>query len=155
MSSTESEFMAASDAAKMLLYTRSILYDLHIPQEAASPVYEDNNAATAMANAGKPTTRTRHIDVRYFAICDWVERDLVLLERVDTSQNLADHFTKQLNRILFYRHIDYIMGHVPPPHSPLFKPGYISNAPAAAAAKICCDTSPWDYCVSVNALYGV
>ena len=147
MSSTESEFMAAADAGRMLLYTRSILYDLLIPQEAASIVYEDNDGTTAMANAGKPTTRTRHIDTKYFAICDWVERDLIFLERVDTSQNLADHFTKCLSRILFYRHVDYIMGHVPPPHSPLFKPGYTPNAPAAAAAKMCCDTAPWAYCV--------
>ncbi|KAL7524258.1 hypothetical protein ACHAXR_000493 [Thalassiosira sp. AJA248-18] len=36
MSSTESEFMAASGANKMLLYPRSILYDLLIPQENAS-----------------------------------------------------------------------------------------------------------------------
>ena len=55
-----------------------------------------------MANAGKPTPRTRHINVRYFAICDWVERDLVILERVDTPQNLADNFTKPLSCILFY-----------------------------------------------------
>ena len=145
--------MAASDAGKMLLYTRSILYDLLIPQDAASIVYEDNDGTTAMANAGKPTTRTRHIDVRYFAICDWVERDLIFLKRVDTSQNLADHFTKCLSRILFYRHVDYIMGHVPPPHSPMFKPGYESNAPAAAAAKIFCDTTPWAYCVHRTNVY--
>ena len=36
------------------------------------------------------------------------------------SQNPADHFTKNLPRILFHRHVDYIMGHVPPPHSPHF-----------------------------------
>lgn len=82
MSSIEPEFMAASNAAKMLLYTRSILYDLRIPQDTASIVYEDNNEATAMTNAVKPTKRTRHIDVRYFDICDWVECDLVILERV-------------------------------------------------------------------------
>jgi hypothetical protein len=36
---------------------RSILYDLDIPQQAASLIYEDNDGATAMANAQKPTTR--------------------------------------------------------------------------------------------------
>ena len=153
MSSTESEFMAAADAGKMLLYTRSILYDLLIPQVAASMIYEDNDAATAIANAGKPTTRTRHMDVRYFSICDWVERDLLLLTRVDTSQNLADHFTKSLPRILFWRHNDYIMGHIPPPFSPLFKPGYESNAPKAVVAKLSSDTDPWDSCVNYEMLY--
>ncbi len=30
------------------------------------------------------------------------------------SINLADLFTKQLGATLFYRHLDYIHGHVPP-----------------------------------------
>ncbi len=50
-SSTESEFMAAYELGKMLLYVRSILWDLNVPQEAATWLYKDNNACTAMANA--------------------------------------------------------------------------------------------------------
>ena len=119
-SSTEAEFISAADAGKMILFLRSILYDLGIPQEAASILYEDNEGCIAMANAGKPTSRTRHIDIKYHSICEWVERDLVILERVPTSQNLSDHFTKNLPKILFHRHVDFILGHVPPPHSPLF-----------------------------------
>jgi hypothetical protein len=121
LSSTEAEFMGACDAAKVLLYVRSILWDLGIPQEAASILYEDNDAATAMANANKPTPRTRHMDIRYFALTEWVERDLIALERVDTSMNMADHFSKQLPPILFSRHVDHILGHVPPPYSPHYK----------------------------------
>jgi hypothetical protein len=63
-SSTESEFMAAYELGKMLLYVRSILWDLNVPQEAISQLYEDNYACTAMANAQKPTSRTRHMDIR-------------------------------------------------------------------------------------------
>ena len=157
LSSTEAEFMAACDAGKMLLYIRSILWDLKIPQESASYIYEDNNGATAMANAGKPTTRTRHMDIRYFALCDWVEQDLMLLERVDTSQNMADHFTKCLDRVAFYRHTDYIMGRVAPSYSPLYKPGYVTNAPAAAAAKLTIeypDATTWIYCVQQQEIFG-
>jgi hypothetical protein len=32
--------------------------------------------------------------------------------------NEADHFTKLLSWVLFHRHIDYIMGHVPPEYLP-------------------------------------
>ena len=117
-SSTEAEFMAACDAGKVILYIRSILWDLNIPQQAASILYEDNDGCTAMANAQKPTSRTRHMDIRYFALSDWVERDMMILERIDTSVNEADHFTKVLDRTLFYRHVDHIMGHIPPPYSP-------------------------------------
>eukprot|EP00956_Cyclotella_meneghiniana_P004202 scaffold5163_cov49-Cyclotella_meneghiniana.AAC.3 len=120
LSSTEAEFMAACEAGKMLLYIRSILWDLGVPQQAASIIYEDNDACTAMANAQKPTSRTRHMDIRYFALSDWVEQDLMTLERIHTSVNIADHFTKPLERTLFYRHVDYIMGHIPPAYSPCY-----------------------------------
>jgi hypothetical protein len=59
-----------------------------------------------------------HINQLAALLCEWVEQDLIVLERVDTTINEADHFTKLLSRILFHRHIDYIMGHVPPEYSP-------------------------------------
>jgi hypothetical protein len=97
LSSTEAEFMAACDVGRMSLYIRSILWDLNIPQEAATIAYEDNDGCTAMANAQKPTTRTRHIDIKYFALWDWVKSNLIHLERIDTSINIADHLTKPLS----------------------------------------------------------
>jgi hypothetical protein len=120
-SSKESEFMAAYELGKMLLYVCSILWDRNVPQEAASRLYEDNNACTAMANAQKPTSRTRHMDIWYHVLCEWVERNLIVLERVDTTINKADHFTKLLSCILFHRLINYIIGHVPPEYSPAYE----------------------------------
>jgi hypothetical protein len=43
LSSTEAEFMAAMDVGRMCLFVRSILWDLDIPQEAATVAYEDND----------------------------------------------------------------------------------------------------------------
>ena len=54
----------SSDCGKVLLYVRSIMWDLGVPQSAATIAYEDNDACTAMANAQKPTARTRHIDTK-------------------------------------------------------------------------------------------
>ncbi len=117
LSSAEAELMAATDAGKMILYIRSILWDLGIPQMAATVIGEDNDACTAIGNAQKTTPRTRHLDIRYRALSDWIERDLMLLERVDTSVNTSDHLTKLLGRVLFHRHNDYLLGHVPPQYS--------------------------------------
>jgi hypothetical protein len=63
---TEAEFMAAHDTGKMILFVHSVLWDIGIPQEAATIMYEDNDACTAMGNAQKRTTHTRHMDVKYF-----------------------------------------------------------------------------------------
>jgi hypothetical protein len=105
----------------MCLFIRSILWDLNIPQEAATVAYEDNDGCTSMGNAQKPTPRTRHIDIKYFALCDWIERDLIVLERIDTSINPSDHLTKTLPPILFHRHADYLLGHVPPAYLPVYR----------------------------------
>ena len=151
--------MGAVQCGRMILFVRSVMWDLGIPQVAASLIYEDNDAATKMANARKPTPRTRHMDIKYHALCEWVEQDLMTLERIDTSQNLADHFTKSLTATLFQRHTDYIMGRVPPQYSSCFQriyglikerstssaspasynlPKHFSSRPAAAAAaKLC------------------
>jgi hypothetical protein len=42
------------------------------------------------------------MDIRYFALAECVERDLVILERIHTSVNEADHLTKTLDKKLFY-----------------------------------------------------
>jgi hypothetical protein len=74
-----------------------------------------------MGNTQKPTACTQHIDIKYFALCDWVERDLIHLERINTSINIADHLTKPLSRILFHRHADFLLGHVPPKYSSVYQ----------------------------------
>jgi hypothetical protein len=81
-SSTEAEFMAAYYTGKMILFVRSVLWDLGVPQEAATVLYEDNDACTAKGNAQKSTIRTRHIDIKTFSLCEWV---LMHLERIDTT----------------------------------------------------------------------
>ena len=158
-SSTEAEYYQANDAGRQSLYCRSIMWDLGIPQEAATILYEDNDGATAMANAGKPTSRTRHIDIKFYAIQEWVERDLLILQRIDTAINMADHYTKPLPRILFYRHNDYNMGRVPPTYSPKYLECLrIYSVPSTTtkqrdyAARAAKTTAPWD--IIVNSLHG-
>ena len=63
-----------------------------------------------MANVGRPTKCTKHIDTRHFAIQSWVEQDLILLQRVPTNDNGADAITTNTPRLLLNRHQDYILG---------------------------------------------
>ena len=67
-----------------------------------------------MANAQRPTKRTRHMDIRYFTIQQWVAEDLLCLKRIDTADNFADSMTKPLGRTLFYSHMNYVMGRLIP-----------------------------------------
>jgi hypothetical protein len=67
-----------------------------------------------MANAQQLTKRTRHMDIKHFALQDWVLRDLIHLECIDTADNYSDAMTKPTPRVLFYHHMDYILGKVIP-----------------------------------------
>jgi hypothetical protein len=121
LSFTKVEFMAACDVGRMSLYIHSILWDLDVSQEAATIAYKDNDGCTAMGNAQKPTARTWHINIKYFALCDWIEHNLIHLKRIDNSINIADHFTKPNSRILFHCHADFLLGHVPPKYSLVYQ----------------------------------
>ena len=112
LSSTESEFAAACEAGKAILFVRSILEEISLPQDAATILSIDNKGALLMANAQQPTRRTRHVEMKHFALLDWVERDLLTLVSVRSSANIADALTKALGRILHYRHFDKIMGRI-------------------------------------------
>ncbi|KAL7544254.1 LOW QUALITY PROTEIN: hypothetical protein ACHAWF_007634, partial [Thalassiosira exigua] len=76
-SSTEAKYAEANTGGKLTLFHRSILYDLDVPQNAATQVYEDNEACENLANACKPTTRT----LKFFALAEWVDMDLLKLAR--------------------------------------------------------------------------
>lgn len=73
LSLTKAELIAACNTGKNCLYGRSILDDLDITQEHTIIIYEDNKAATAMANTKKSIKRTKHINTRYFALQSWLE----------------------------------------------------------------------------------
>ena len=119
MSSTESELIAAVEAGKYILYLQSILEEIGLEQQDATVLFEDNQGALLMANAQQPTKRTRHMEIKHFALQDWVLQDLLTLQQIDTKDNYSDVMTKATARVLFHWHINYIMGKI--------KPSYVKN----------------------------
>ena len=117
LSSTEAEFTAATDAGKTVLYLRSILQELGYKQLVPTTLYEDNRGALYMANAEQPTKRTRHMDIKTFALQDWIQNGHLVMTQIPTANNTADHFTKALGRIKFYQQTDILMGRRQPDYT--------------------------------------
>ena len=111
LSSTEAELIAAVTAAKTARYIRSVMAELGFQQEGPTPIYEDNESAITIVNSRKPTERSRHIDIRFFAIQDWKARGDIELFHIPGVINPADDLTKPLGFVLHARHARYIMGH--------------------------------------------
>lgn len=123
ISSTEAELVASVLCAKTVKYMRTVLSELDLPQLLPTRIYEDNAAAILIVNASRPTTRTRHIDIQYFAIQDWKQLGQLLLLAIASVINIADALTKALGWVLHHRHVRRAMGHhscqytTPPPAS--------------------------------------
>lgn len=115
-SSTEAEFIAAVLAAKVAKYLRSILLDLGFPPDGPTTLFEDNRAAIHMANHGRPTERSRHIDIQHFALLEWCAKGEVRLDSIPTSIQPADALTKACGSILHLRHMRRLMGYCSPDH---------------------------------------
>jgi hypothetical protein len=114
-SATEAEFICAVQAAKTAKYLRTVLSELGIQQPLPTIIYEDNRAAIAMVNSSKPTPRSRHIDVQHFAIQEWKQKQLILLEHIPGIISPPDALTKALSWVLHSRHVRRMMGHHGPP----------------------------------------
>ena len=67
-----------------------------------------------MANSHQPTCSTHHLDIKHFAILDWVQHDLLTLHNISTHDNGADAFSKPLSMQLFHQYCYTIIGwHIP------------------------------------------
>ena len=110
LSTTEAELIALTEAAKdvkaALNFMKEIVkVDLSpFAEIARTTISTDNIAAQFIANNRVFNNRTRHIDIRYMFIRDLMEEETINLDRVESSNNVADIFTKALSYETFTIH---------------------------------------------------
>ena len=73
---------------------------------APVPLLVDNQSAVFSVNNPETSQRTRHLDVRYFKVRDYIKQQAVRVRHISTNMNVADFFTKGLDRVLFTRYRD-------------------------------------------------
>lgn len=101
ISTTESEYVSASEAVKEMVWLRR-LYDELLPNQGAeTSFYMDNMSAIRLVKNPEFHRRTKHIDVRYHFIREKFNDGLFKLEHVPTDEMIADIFTKALPRVRF------------------------------------------------------
>lgn len=96
LSTTESEYVAATHSAKEAIWLRTLISELFTPTSDPTTVYCDNQSAIALSKDGQFHARTKHIDVRYHFI-RWVcQRGDIRLVYCPTDDMVADAMTKPL-----------------------------------------------------------
>jgi hypothetical protein len=99
-SSAESEIIALDLAVREARWLRKLARGLGLGTKPTK-IHEDNSAARAISAKHLRTQRTKHIDVQYFAVCDDVKQKRVEIAPVASEDNVADIFTKGLERTKF------------------------------------------------------
>jgi hypothetical protein len=112
-SSAESELIALDLTVREVLWLRKLCkgLDLNLSEDGGAPtipIFEDNVACLNIANGSRWSNQTKHVDVKYFAVREDVINQRVSVESIPTKDNLADMFTKPLQRVKFERFRDLI-----------------------------------------------
>ena len=92
-SSAESEYYAAVSAANEAIWLKQLLKDMGFYQKTVT-IYEDNQACISLTKNPEDHKRTKHIQVRFHVIRDYVAKELVKFIYCPTKDQLADVFTK-------------------------------------------------------------
>jgi len=93
LSTTEAEYIAATEAFKEILWMKNFLFELGHEQEKYV-LRCDSQSAIHLAKNSTFHSRSKHIDVRYHWIRDVMEDKLLQLEKVHTDENWSDMMTK-------------------------------------------------------------
>ena len=96
LSTTESEYIAATYAAKEALWLRQLILQLFGINLDATTLFSDNQSAIALTKEHQYHARTKHIDVRFHFIRWIVEEGKIRLIYCPTDEMVADILTKAL-----------------------------------------------------------
>jgi len=113
LSTSEAEFVAASQAGQEALYLREILKDFGYQQNTATEIDEDNLACVAMSENAVRRKFSRHIDIRRYFVRELVKAVFVKLIPLRTHKMVADALTKSLSSPAFIGHRRVMMGQTP------------------------------------------
>ncbi|KAL5478632.1 hypothetical protein ACEPAI_2818 [Sanghuangporus weigelae] len=96
LSTAESEYIAATHAAKEAIWLRQLVYQLFKTSLQPTTIFSDNKSAISITKERQFNARTKHIDVRYHFIQWLIEEKKIRLVFCPTEDMTADIFTKPL-----------------------------------------------------------
>ncbi|QRV82277.1 Pol polyprotein/retrotransposon [Ceratobasidium sp. AG-Ba] len=100
-SSTEAEYVGMGHAAKEGVWITRMLSDLGVPLQEPITIFADNQSSMLLSDSEKLSSRTKHVDVQYHFVKEYVAQGKCRFEWVPTKLNTADVLTKPLGPIAF------------------------------------------------------
>jgi hypothetical protein len=97
-SSTESEYISASEASQEAIWMKEFITEPGVVPSALDPmtIYCDNMGAIANAQEPRSHNKLKHIKLRFHSIHEYVEDGNLKICKLHTDLNVADSLTKAL-----------------------------------------------------------
>ena len=113
LSTLEAEYAALSGALRVVLPITNIINQLTTVIETPEGfetvfhsgciVFEDNAGALSLATNQRVTSRTKYFNVKWHHFWQFVNDGTIVIEKIPTTDQLADYLTKGLTREVFVR----------------------------------------------------
>ena len=96
-SSFEAEYMGLAEGVKAGLYLFNLLQTI-VEVELPMLLEVDNKAAIAFSESEGCNARTKHVDIRYHFVRDYISQGMFTITHIPSAENLADLLTKILSQ---------------------------------------------------------
>ena len=97
LSTTEAEYVAATELCKEMLWMKKFLQELGLKQEEYV-VHCDSQSVIHLSKNSSFHSKAKHIDLRYHWIRNVLEEKQMKLQKVHTNDNGTDMLTKPLSK---------------------------------------------------------
>ena len=104
----KAKYVAACEAAKEAVWLKKFLSDLGVVKIKQVPIilFCDNSGAVAQSKDQRNHKKRKHIERKYHIIRDIIARGDVVVAKIESTNNLADPFTKVLPQRTFESHLE-------------------------------------------------
>ena len=97
LSTTEAEYIAASEVVKEVMWLRGLVSELLQMKELKTTIIHCNNqSAVSLSKNQVYHDRIKHVDVKYYFIRDMIKSEAVDIDKISTNENVAGMLTKTL-----------------------------------------------------------
>lgn len=102
ISTTEAEFIALSSCVTEACWLRNLLLELKLVRtDTKITIYEDNQSTIRSCNTHEQLKRMKHLDIKYHFVKDKIKDGIIILQYINSSEQIADILTKPLNKVVF------------------------------------------------------
>ena len=109
LSSSEAEFYACAEAVKEVPFVAQVLLFMRVEVSLPVTIWVDNVGAIFMSENVTSSSRTRHMDVRWWFVNQLIDQGLIIVKFVRTHLNISDLGTKNVSKEIYESHVNKLI----------------------------------------------